>query len=303
MQGPDDELAVNLLPPSEVATAGASPQSVLPKLRAAMPSLKPGDARVVQLILDQPEAVVYQSVSEVAASAETSTATVVRCAQTLGFKGFQDLKLALAQELAAIRESLAATAQASEPQSALARVTAAGAQSVRDAGALVDPQAFDAAVAALSRARHLLLVGIGTSAPLVQDAAYHFRTIGISTDAPADVHVQHVAARLLGSEDVCLAISHTGATRETLEIVGAARAAGARTVAITSFLRSPLTETVDVVLTAGSREISFRVEALASRLAHMAVVDALMVAIAELDQARARVALDLFASTVAEHRY
>jgi RpiR family transcriptional regulator, carbohydrate utilization regulator len=303
MQAPEDELTVAAAPGSAEESAITSAQSVLPRLRAAVPSLRPNDARVVQLILDQPEAAVYQSVSEIAASAETSTATVVRCAQTLGFKGFQDLKLALAQELPAFRGGLMAAAQESEQSSVLARVTAVYAQSVRDVAALVDPQAFDAAVATLSRARRVLVVGVGSSAPLVQDADYGFRTLGIASDAPADVHVQHVSARLLSSEDVCLAISRTGATRETLEIVGAAHAAGARTVAITSFLRSPLTDIVDIVLTSGSREASFRVEALATRLAHMTVIDALRFAIAELDQARAQVALELFGTTVAEHRF
>jgi RpiR family carbohydrate utilization transcriptional regulator len=278
-------------------------QPVLPRVRAILPSLQPSDARVAEVILDQPEAVIYRSVSELAELAETSTATVVRCAQKLGFKGFHDLKLALAQELSAFRGGVAEDKRDGAPESVLARVTAAGAESVRDAGALVSPVAFASAAAALASANRILFVAVGTSAPLAQDAAYRFRTIGLHADAPGDVHVQHVASRLLDRHDVCVAISHTGATRETLDAVRAAGAAGAGTIAITSFLRSPLTEIADVVLTAGSREVSFRLEAMASRLAHMAVVDALLVAVAESDEARSQAALDLYASTLADHRY
>jgi DNA-binding MurR/RpiR family transcriptional regulator len=183
----------------------------------------------------------------------------------------------------------------------LERVTAAGAQSVKDAAALVDGAAFDEAVALLDGARRVLWVGVGTSAPLAQDAAYRFRA-GIESEAPADVHVQHVAARLLRSEDVCVAVSHTGSTRETLAAVEAAGEAGARTVAITSFLHSPLTELADVVLTAGSRDVSFRLEAMASRLAHMAVIDALLVAVAEHDHRRSERALDLYTAVLGGHR-
>lgn len=274
-------------------------QSVVPRIDAAAEALLPAEARVAQVIREAPDAVIHQSVTELAAAAEVSTASVVRCAQKLGFKGFHDLKLALAQDLAAFRLS--------EPEeremSVLSRVTAAGAQSVRDASALVDPAAFDDAVRAVDRAQRILFVGVGTSAPLAQDAGYRFRAIGLQAEAPADAHVQHVAARLLGRGDVCFAVSHTGSTRETLAAVEAARIAGAQTVLVTSFLKSPLAEVADVVLLAGSREVSFRLEAMASRLAHLAVIDAMLVAVAELDPRRSERALDLYADVIAEHRF
>src|SRR5262249_36067059 len=162
------------------------------RIQAAMPSLLPSVERVARLILAEPDAVIYQSITEFATSAGVSTATVIRCAKELGFKGFHDLKLTLAQDLAAFRH----LSEPDDQTSVLARVTAAGAQSVRDASALVDPTAFDAAVEALSGARRLLFVGVGTSAPLAQDAAYRFRAIGLEAEAPIDAHVQHVAARL-----------------------------------------------------------------------------------------------------------
>jgi RpiR family transcriptional regulator, carbohydrate utilization regulator len=273
--------------------------AVQARINAALPSLRPTEERVARLVLERPEAVIYQSVSEIAVAAETSTATVVRCAKQLGFKGFHELKLALARDLALADREPAAGAEGS----ILERITAAGAESVRDAGRLVSQDAFAAAVELLAGAQRVVFVGVGTSAPLAQDAAYRFRTIGVQADAPADVHVQHVAARLLRPEDVCVAVSHTGSTREVVATVEAARTAGAGTIAITSFLRSPLTEIADLTLTAGAREVSLTLEAMASRLAHMAVIDALIVAVAERDDARAQAALDLFSEVISEHRY
>jgi RpiR family transcriptional regulator, carbohydrate utilization regulator len=285
----------------EPGQATATPRLVRARVEAIAQSLQPGEAKVARLLLDAPEAVIYQSASEFAEAAGTSTATVVRFAQKIGFKGFHELKLKLAQDLAVFKHQQLELAEGAA-ESVLARVTAVGAQSVADAAALVSPQAFDEAVATLHGARRVLFAGVGTSFPLVQDASYRFRTIGIDTDAPPDVHVQHVAGRLLRAGDACVAISHTGSTQETLMVVEAAKVAGAATIAITSFLRSPLTELADIVLTAGSREVSFRLEAMASRLAHMAVVDALLVAVAEQDEERSRLALDLFADVLGEHR-
>jgi DNA-binding MurR/RpiR family transcriptional regulator len=278
-----------------------SAQWVRPRIEAALPSLPPGEAKVARLLLDNPGTVISQSVTEFAEVAGTSTATVIRFAQSLGLKGFHELKIKLAQDLALFQHQVGEPAAASAG-SVLDQVTAAGAQSVRDAAKLVDPAAFEEAVTILSNARRVQFAGVGTSFPLAQDAAYRFRTIGIDADAPVDVHVQHVAARLLRGGGACVAISHTGSTRETLEVVEAAREAGAATIAITSFLHSPLTELADVVLTAGSREVSFRLEAMASRLAHMSVIDALLVAVAEKDEERSRLALDLFSDVLGVHR-
>lgn len=272
------------------------------RLRATIPSLQASDARVAQVLLDDPESAIYRSASEVAEIAETSTATVVRCAQKLGYRGFHELKLGLARDLATFSPPEEYSDVASHDADVLSQVTSVGARTVRDAASLVVPEAFEAAVEALHTANRVLFVGVGTSAPLAQDAGYRFSAVGLTAEAPADVHVQHVTARLLRADDVCLAISHTGATRETLEIVAAAKNAGATTVSIGSFLRSPLTELVHVAITAGTREVSFRLEAMASRLAHMAVLDALLVAVADRDPERSQRALDLYADVLSGHR-
>jgi len=281
-----------------------SPREVQARIRAHLPGLQAADARVARVLLDQPNVVIYKSASEVGELAETSSATVVRCAQKMGFKGFHDLKLALANELAVFEQARAAEPPVSgDPRIAvLQQITQAGAESVRDAGALVAPAAFDAVVDAIAAARRVLFLGVGTSAPLCQDAAYRFAAIGVLAEAPADVHVQHVVARLLTGDDVCVVVSHTGSTRETLAAASAARDAGATTVAITSFASSPLTELVDHVIVAGTRELALRLEAMASRLAHLALLDALLVAVAGRDESRSQAALELYTDVLGEHR-
>jgi RpiR family carbohydrate utilization transcriptional regulator len=287
------------------ATMGSTPTAgperalarrVRARIEAAAPSFGAGDTKVARLLLEQPDAVIYQSVSEAADAAGTSTATVVRFAQKLGLRGFQELKLALANDLPA-----AGRPSATDHRSVLDRVTAAAAQSARDAAALVSANAFESAVAILNNARHVLWVGVGNSATIAQEGAYLARVIGIESEAPTDVHVKHLASRQLHPDDACVAISQTGATRETLTVVEGAKAAGAHTIAITSFLNSPLTELADVVLTAGSREVNFGLEGMERRIGLLVVVHALLVAVAEQDEKRSSNAQNLFADVMAEH--
>lgn len=251
-------------------------------IRSRLPELSPVESRVARTILDQGDRLLYLSASEVSSLAGAALSTVVRTCQALGFKGFQDLKLSLAREGRPVtaEEIQGEVHLGDSPAVVLAKVRDGAREAVELGIAHVDPDAFAAAVSAVSRARRVLCLGVGTSAPLAQDAAYRLLWVGVEADAPPDAHVQHVRATVLEPEDVALVVSHTGSTRETVAAARAASSAGATVVAVTSFPRSPLAEVADITLVAATRETSYRVEALASRIAHLIVLDALWVAIA-----------------------
>jgi DNA-binding MurR/RpiR family transcriptional regulator len=101
---------------------------------------------------------------------------------------------------------------------------------------------------------------------------------------------------------VALAVSHTGATQETLGAVRGANEAGAGIIAITSFSTTPLTELADVALVAGGMETAYRVEAMASRLAHLLIIDTLFTSLVLGDPRRSKLAQQLTADVLADHR-
>jgi DNA-binding MurR/RpiR family transcriptional regulator len=274
-------------PPATVINMTAAPSeladSVAPsaRIRAMAPSLPPSDRRAAEVLAEWGDDVLARSITEVAQAASVAESTVIRACKRLGFTGFQGLKLAIARER---RPELEMVADEITEQDSIAdvvgKVFAASASVLSEAATSVNTQAVEAVIEAIVAAERVLFVGMGPSSPITQDAAYRFRSIGIRVDAPVDSLTQHLAARLLGPGDVCVVISHTGATRETLAMVDAARAAGAMTAAVTSYARSPLTEAVDHPVIAGGRQLGFRVEAMASRFAHLCVLDAIYVGVA-----------------------
>lgn len=274
------------------------------RIRSLLPSLQPSDRRVARAVLDNPTGIVHLTANDVAAIAGTAASTVVRACQRLGYRGFHDLKLALARDSGANERFVAEEVlDGDAPGDILRKVLASDATAIREAGEAIDAERFTRAVHLLGAARRVLFVGVGTSSPLAQDAAYRFTTVGLHAEAPADTHVQHVTARLLGASDLCVAISHTGSTTETVASASAAREAGAATIALTSFIRSPLTETCDLVLVAGSGETSFRLEAMASRVVHQCLLDALLVALARAQPVAAQRSLDMAGRVLSDHRY
>lgn len=286
------------------ATAVQTDGPIVRGINAMVETLVASERKVALAILADRESIMYRSVTDIAAAAGTSNSTVVRASVSLGFAGFHDLKVALAREAyTVVPRSRATLNENSTAGDILSTVLSDGENALSDARQSIDLDSFARSVELIDSARRVLVVGVGTSAPLAQDAGYRFTTIGIDAQAPADAHLQHVQARLLTPSDLCLAISHTGATQETLAAVRGAHEAGAPTIAISSFARSPLSELADETLVAGSGELSYRIEAMASRLAHLSVVDALFVAVAikrpeRADQAQARTA-----SVLSAHRF
>lgn len=297
MEPPTHETRVTDSGPGEAA-------GIIARIRAMRPSFVRGDLRVADAVLRDPEAVVHSTISDLAAEAGTAPSTVVRFCQRLGLRGYHALKLAIASDLGTGNALAAERITADDnPLAVLSKIINSDAEALREVTSTIDPAQLDRAVNALHDANRILVVGVGTSAPLAQDFAYRLTTIGLHADAPADVHVKHVTARLLGPGDVCLAVSHTGSTRETVTAVEAARDVRATTIAVTSFVRSPLTDVADAVLVAGSRETSFRIEAMASRIAHLSLLDAMFVSLALRRPAAASAALELTGGVLAEHRF
>ena len=271
------------------------------RLRAMIGSLIASEARVATVLLEHPESAITASVGQIAGRAGTSTSTVVRTCQHLGFAGFQDFKLALAQELAAAPPPLgpAGTPHTDPAHAVLAGVLSASTQRVEEVRASLDPSEFGKAVTALATAETLLCVGHSTSAATAQDAAYCLSLVGVRAAAPQDLETQAFAATTLSASDVCLLISHTGATTPLLSIAGHAADTGATVVALTSTRGSPLHRAADIALVAGALGSGFPLEAMASRVAHLIVIDALYIAAAELTRPRATAALDAAAAITA----
>ena len=136
------------------------------------------------------------------------------------------------------------------------------------------------AVQAILGARRVEVYGIGSSAPVAEDANYRLLRIGLESKAVVDSHVQAISASLTGPGVAVLTVSHSGSTHETVTATRLAKEAGATTICITNFGKSPLLAYADIVLHTMARETKFRTEAMTSRIAQLALIDALIACLA-----------------------
>lgn len=251
------------------------------KLQGVYTSMRAAEKRAADYIMEHPDQVVYLSVTELAERSGTSESTVVRMCQQAGYRGFQEIKIAIAQDLVAplknIHEDIA---EEDDTTTVIQKVFGANMQALENTRAVLDVAELERATNALINARTVAIIGVGTSGPIVLDCQYKLMRIGLHCQAFVDPHIQLVLVAQMGPGDVMLGISHSGSSREIVETLTAARELGVTTICLTGYAKSPITKISDIRLHTSAQETRYRSEAVASRVAQLTITDALQVNVA-----------------------
>ena len=256
-------------------------------IRNVAESLRPAERKVADMVLGDVDFAMRASITELAQRADVSEPSVTRFCRAVGAHGLRDFKMRLAQSAAGgVPYALSASAgveSGDEIDTLLDKVTESVVQGVTYARASLDPAVVEAAIAAIGSARRVFFFGVGAGSGLVaQDAALRMLRLDIAASAFVDAHLQRLYAGMMEPGDVAFAISQSGRSVEVNESIQIAKERGATTVALTN-AGSRLAWVVDIPLL-------LRVPASASaephapgvaRLAHLAVIDALAIGIAQ----------------------
>ncbi|MGE5558940.1 MAG: MurR/RpiR family transcriptional regulator [Bacillota bacterium] len=251
------------------------------KLQGIYPSLRNAEKRVADYIAFHAGEVVYLSVTELAERSGSSEATVVRLCQRAGYRGFQDLKIAIAQDLVAPLKNIHEDVdERDSTQVVMQKVFAANIQALENTRAVLDADQLGKAVDALVSADTIAVIGVGTSGPIVLDCQYKLMRIGLRCQAYVDPHIQLLLVAQLGKNDLIMGISHSGSSREVVDVMRAAGEMGLRTMCVTGYPKSPITEVSEIRLHTSAPETKYRAEAIASRVAQLTITDILLVNVA-----------------------
>jgi len=251
----------------------------LTRIRSSYPALAASEARVATWIMQQPQKIIHLSMAQVAESCGVSDTTVLRFCRNAGFQGYTDLKLSIARDVVSptqiIHDDIA---EGDGPAVVARKVFMSNIQALYDTLEVLDEGALIKAITLLTAARRILIVGVGTSAPIVHSMYNMLMRLGLSCKAQTDSYLQLMEVALLGPGDVVVAISQSGSSIDPVLTLKLAKENGAATICITSNAQSSITDHADVTLLSVDREA--RIEAIASRLAQVSIADALYVIMA-----------------------
>lgn len=253
------------------------PHSTFRKIQSTYARLSKTDQLIADYIVENHQEVVHMTITEVAAQLTVADATIFRFCKRIGFNGFQDLKIALAKEKNPIQSIHEEISEQDDEFTIAQKVFQSNVQTLQNTLSLLTQDSITIATEALNNSKRIYFFGLGGSAIIAMDGFHKFMRTSKPTFAFIDSHFQLMSASQLNENDVAVVISHSGKNKDTLQILMTAKEAGAKTIAITSFPRSPIATKSDISLLTSSEETAYRSEALASRIAQLSIIDALYV--------------------------
>lgn len=250
--------------------------SLILKLRNYYPSLTKTEKKIADVVFDKGEEIIYNSITEFAEQCGVSETSIVRLCRKLGLSGYQEFKLILAKDVVMPEENLHETVSADDSLAAISRkITEQNIQAINNTMRVISLEELEKAIEAIVNARNIEVYGVGASGYTALDVMYKFKRIGLQVNAFIDPHIQSMSASLLQKNDVVLAISFSGSTRDTVDTVEIAKKSGATVICITNHGKSPIAKLADVVLLSSVRETPLQSGALSSKIAHLHIIDLL----------------------------
>ncbi|MGK8226152.1 MurR/RpiR family transcriptional regulator [Escherichia coli] len=252
-------------------------QNLLLRLRQGISGYSPTQQKLGEYVLGDPARVLYLTITELARESQTSEASVTRLCRTLGCKGYNEFKMALALDIQQGQP-------ARKPVDEIDSVVEESVQALQDTAKLLDRALLEKATLALHQARSVEIYGVAASAILGEYLHYKLLRLGKQAQLFSDMHRAAMNAATLSKETLVVAISSSGSTRDLLHVVRLARKRGVPVLALSNTSRSPLASLCDIQLVAAKPEGPLSAGALNTKVGVMLLVELLTMSLIALDE-------------------
>lgn len=262
--------------------------SCLDRIERLLNTVEGARRKTAEWVLDDPWGASRLSIVELAQRAGTSENAVTRFTRALGYSGYREFSQALNIDLGR-RMGVVHT----EPvevvggrgdhtiRSMFTGVFDLEVACIQDTVASLDWSQVERAVSLLADAGRILLIGTGSAAPVCQMAQYRLSNLGIASAWTADPMAMLSEVAALGHNDAILAVSHSGRSRSTVEMMDLARSRNVPTLSITVDGASPLATICDVPLIIGGPATTLATAQFGARVAELVLLEALATSVAD----------------------
>lgn len=254
--------------------------NLLQHIAQSRQQLRKSELKVADHVLNDPASVMHSSMAELAHGVGVSEPTIVRFCRAIGCSGFQDLKLKLAQSLAAGASFGQFSIHESDSVADFSlKIFDTTLHSLMEVREHLDTHALERAIAAIAHAQRVEFYGFGASGAVASDAQHKFFRLLLSAAAYSDPHMQAMSAVTLKPSDVAICISQSGRSKDLLITANLVREAGATLITLCPS-QTPLADLATVNLAIDVHEDTDIYTPLTSRIAHLVVIDVLAMGVA-----------------------
>ena len=253
---------------------------MLNQIERKVAELSRAERRVAQWVLKHPKQATNATLAEVAKQCGTSEPTVIRFCRRIGLGGFRELALRLTEALSQPASYVhRAVGQDDAVSDAVTKVMDTSIQSLVDLRSQISSMPIDEAVSTMMPARQLAFAGLGASGHVARDACHKFFRLGFPCSTLTDTPQILQFAAIAQAGDVLFIISHSGRWPALSRAASRARASGADVIILTD-PTAGLADEAGILFPCHAIEDTSVYTPMSSRLAQLALLDALQVALA-----------------------
>lgn len=232
----------------------------------------PTDQDLAQVILQDPHAVLGQSMQTLAQRAHCSHSAVIRLCQKLGFKGYRDFSVALTQELSVQKVTPDDVNFPFAPndtlRNAAEKLTTLSLNAITDTKARLNMPLVVQAVQLLVKAKRIFLYGRGDSSLLVQGFANKLNKIDCYPIFADQFGETSWNSTNITAADCALLVSYRGQNQSYQQVMHYLKAHQVPTIVITGRPQSPVAQLATVCLEVLGDEFDFmKIGTIASQVA------------------------------------
>ena len=253
-------------------------EDFLTRIRSSYNQFTKAERRVADFILQNPNKVLFMSISDLAETCNVGDTSVFRFCKTMNVKGYQEFKMTLSLSMRenekegglsdngeiSLRDSISEMAN---------KVLKDTLSSIQESFSLLDMKEVGRAIDAMSKAKRILFFGVGASMLTAMKAMNKFHRIEPKVYCSEMVSQQLMSAATMEKGDAAVIFSYSGATRDIVEIAKLAKESGATVISITRFQKSALTEYTDILLLCGANVGSLQQGSTSAEISQLFLVD------------------------------
>lgn len=263
-------------------------QSYSEAIKLNYPSLSKSEKKIADYVLAEGYKVSKLTLSELARLTNVSDPSVVRFTKAVGFNGFSDFKSQVlrdwGKETSTINNAATKLVDLNfSPEDKIEdlpqKIVNSSIKALEDTMKIFNFEAYEKAINLIVNANRIEVFGVGTSGSIALDFVSKLIRIGLDARFFTDNHLEQLSCLSLNENDVAIAISHSGSTIDAVDTLKIAKTSGAKTIALTNYKASSISQYSDIDLLTGDHETTFYSETMVSRMSLLSLVDMLYMGI------------------------
>lgn len=222
--------------------------------------------------------IVNKTISQMSEESGVSQSTIYNFVKKIGFSGFQNFKIQLAQNVSVVPEKkeIVSFSHITSQDTAMEiahKVVNFNRNALDGVLHFLDETILDNILSDIDVANSLNFFGQGGSSVIAFDAYQKFMRTKYWCNYDIDYHIQLEKCVKLTPNDICFLFSHSGDTKETIVLAKILKERGCKVVTVTGNPSSELVPLSDHVIIVFSDESKFRTESLTARILYLTIID------------------------------